>query len=274
MEFGIGCHHTQRPAVRILQHPWLLVCACVLFFANGCAREILKLEPADLPVSWVMEALEEKRSQLSSFRAAGNLRVEGAKHRWSGRAFVLARMPESLRLEVLNFFGQPALYLVSNGNHFAFWEPGSDRAYQGFASGNTLTSLINFPLEDNETLLLLAGIVPSWDYEEAKLFKVQNTDNMMLELKNGPGRLTQRIWLEVEEFAVIRIEQVRGTRLELQASFTDFAAIGGSLYPRSVLIRADKVVLSLSYKQFVINEPLQEETFQLDLPEGIEILPW
>jgi hypothetical protein len=73
---------------------------------------------------------------------------------------------------------------------------------------------------------------------------------------------------------VIRIEQVRGTRLELQASFTDFAAIGGSLYPRSVLIRADKVVLSLSYKQFVINEPLQEETFQLDLPEGIEILPW
>jgi len=274
MEFGIGGHGTQRPAVGMLQRPWLLIYACVLFFANGCAREILKLEPADLPVSSVMAALEEKRSQLSSFRAAGNLRVEGAKHRWSGRAFVLARMPESLRLEVLNFFGQPALYLVSDGNHFAFWEPGSGRAYQGSASGNTLTSLINFPLEDNRTLLLLAGIVPSWDYEEAKLFRVQDTDNLMLELKNDPGRLTQRIWLEGEEFAVVGIEQFRGSRLELQANFTDFAAIEGSLYPRSVLIRADKVVLSLSYKQFVINEPLQKETFQLDLPEGIEILPW
>ncbi len=274
MEFGFGCHGTQRPAVGMLQHPWLLICACVLFFANGCAREIINLEPADLPVSSVMEALEEKRSQLSSFRAAGNLRVEGAKHRWSGRAFLLARMPDSLRLEVLNFFGQPALYLVSDGNHFAFWEPGSARAYQGFASGNTLASLINFPLEDNRTLLLLAGIVPSWDYEEAKLFKVQDTDNLMLELKNGPGRLTQRIWLEAEEFAVIGIEQFRGSRLEMKANFTNFAAIEGSLYPRSVSIRADKIVLSLSYKQFVLNEPLQEETFQLDLPEGIEILPW
>jgi outer membrane lipoprotein-sorting protein len=274
MEFEIGSHGTQGLALKLSQHRWLLIGACILCFANGCARETQTLEPTDLPVSLIIEELADKRSQLSSFRAVGTLRVEGGKNRWSGRAFILGRMPQSLRLEVLSFFGQPALYLVSDGDHFLFWEPGSDRAYQGFASGNTLTSLIKFPLEDSKTLLLLAGIVPSWDYQKATLFRIRETDNLLLQLQDGPGRLTQRVWLEAEEFAVTRIERLRGSRLELEADFTDFVAIEGSLYPRAVLIKADKVVLSLHYKQFVINEPLQEETFRLPLPEGIEVFPW
>jgi outer membrane lipoprotein-sorting protein len=232
------------------------------------------LEPADLPVSLVLEELEARRRQFASFSAAGSLRVEGGKHTWSGRAFILSRIPQSLRLEVLSFFGQPALYLVSEGNQFLFWEPGSDHAYQGFTTGNTLKSLVNFPLEDRKTLLLLAGIVPSYDYQEAKLFKVQDTENLVLQLQDGPGRNSQRVWLEAEEFAVSRIERRRGSKLVLEASFADFVTVAGAVYPRSVLLKADKVVLSLNYKDFVINEPLQEEAFQLDLPEGIKILPW
>ena len=274
MEFEVGCQGAERSAIRLLRHRWFLIYACVLFLANGCAREVPTLEPAELPVSLVMEELDEKRSQLSSFRAVGTLRVKGGKHQWSGRAFILSRMPQSLRLEVLSFFGQPALYLVSDGNHFVFWEPGSDHAYKGFVSGNTLTALINFPLEDRKTLLLLAGIVPAYAYTEAKLFKVQNTESLMLQLKNGPGRLTQRVWLEAEEFAVTRIETLRGSKLELEANFTDFVSVQGFLLPRSVMIKADKVMLSLKYKQFAVNEPLQQETFELALPEGIEILPW
>ena len=274
MKFDICCHHIRKITVRFLQHQRLMVYACVLFLANGCAREMVTLEPADLPVSLVMEELQEKRSQLSSFRAAGTLRVEGLKQRLSGRAFILSRMPESLRLEVLSFFGQPALYLVSDGNNFLFWEPGSDRAYKGFTSGNTLKSLINFPLEDKKILLLLAGIVPDGNYQDSQLFKVQNSDNLMLQLTDETGQLTQRVWLRTGEFAVTRIQRLRGNNLDLEASFTDFVAIDGSLYPRKVWIKADEVLLTLSYKQFEINEPLQEETFQLILPERIEILPW
>ncbi len=274
MEFGAGCHGVERWVTSLLQHGCLLICACTLFFANGCAKSTPTLEPADLPVSLVMEELENKRSQLSSFRAVGSLKVKDGKNSWSGRAFILSRMPQSLRLEVLNFFGQPALYLVSNNTYFLFWEPGGDRAYKGLASGHTLTSLIDFPLEDEKTLLLLAGIVPSWDYQEAKLFKLKNTETLMLQLNDGSDRLIQRVWLEAEEFAVNRIELLRGNRLELEASFADFLNLDGSLYPRSVVIKADKVVLSLKYKLFAVNEPIQKGTFQLVLPEDIEILPW
>ncbi len=274
MKFDICCRCILRITVRSLQHQRLMIYACVLLLANSCAREMVTLEPADLPVSLIVEELTEKRSQLFSFRAAGTLRVEGLKQRLSGRAFILSRMPQSLRLEILNFFGQPALYLVSDGNHFLFWEPGSDRAYKGFALGNTLRSLINFPLEDKKILFLLAGIVPDGNYQDAQLFKVQNTDNLMLQLADETGQLIQRVWLEEGDFAVTKIQRLRGNSLELEASFTDFVAIDGSLYPSKLWIKADEILLTLSYKQFEINEPLQEETFQLILPEGIEILPW
>ena len=274
MEFEVCCHGMQKPAVGFLGRRWLLFCFCVLLCASGCAKKISTLEPADLPVSLVLAEMEDRRSQIFSFRAAGTLRVETGEQSWSGRAFILCRMPQSLRLEVLSFFGQPALYLVSDGNRFLFWEPGSARAYEGFASDNTLASLIKFPLRDSETLLLLAGILPSWDYQAAKLFKVRGNGTIMLQLEDAPRHLTQRVWLEADEFSVTRIELLRGSRVELEADFADFVAVDGSLYPRDILINGDKVTLKVRYKQFVINEPLQEETFQLRLPEGIEIHPW
>jgi outer membrane lipoprotein-sorting protein len=274
MEFELGCHGSERSAVGLLQRRCLLIYFSILFLVNGCAKKMPTMEPADLPVSLVMEKLEGKRNQLSSFRAVGSLKVKGGKKSWSGRAFILSRMPQSLRLEVLSPFLQPALYVVSDGNQFLFWEPGNDRAYRGFTSGNTLATLINFPLDDRETLLLLAGIVPSWDHQEARLFKVGDAQSLMLQLRDDPKHLTQRVWIEAEEFTVTRIERVRSGRLEMETTFADFAAIQGSLYPRSVMIKADKVVLRLKYKQFAINEPLQDETFQLALPEGIDIVPW
>jgi outer membrane lipoprotein-sorting protein len=252
----------------------VLIYVSLLFFFSGCVKEVPIYEPAGLPVSLVVAQLEQRQSHLFSFRAVGTIRVQGGKQRWSGRAFLLSEFPDSLRLEVVGLFGNPVLYAVSDGNQFTIWEPGREQAYQGLASSGTLARLIKFPLQDREALLLLAGIVPPWRQVEAKLFRLSKAESFMLQLENKSARLRQRIWLEGEDLIVTRIERVQDNKGKFEAKFSDFVAIDGSFYPRSVVMEGGQAHISVRYQQFAVNEDLDSSVFHLALPEGIEIVPW
>ena len=236
MQLGLECRRSRRTAIGTSRLQALLICAYLLFFPYGCARELPTYEPAELPVSLVVEQLKQRQDHLVSYRAVGRLRVQGGKQRWSGRAFLLSQFPDSLRLEVVSLFGHPVLYAASDGHQFTVWEPSGNRAYQGSAANNTLAHLIEFPLQDQEALLMLAGIVPPYRNGKQKLFRVRGTENLMLQLEGVHGGLTQRVWLEGEGLMVTRIERIRGGEREMEARFSDFVHIGGSYYPRSVVM--------------------------------------
>ena len=263
-----------KTAAGLLRLISLLIYVSFSFFFSGCVKEVPIYEPADLPVSLVVAQLEQRQYNISSFRAVGTIRVQGGKQRWSGRAFLLSEFPDSLRLEVIGLFGNPVLYAVSDGHQFTIWEPGREQAYQGLASSGTLARLIKFPLQDREALLLLAGIVPPWHQVEAKLFRLSKAESFMLQLENKPARLRQRIWLEGEDLIVTRTERVQDNKGKFEAQFSDFVAIAGSFYPRSVVMEGGQAHISIRYKQFAVNEDLDSSVFHLALPEGIEIVPW
>jgi outer membrane lipoprotein-sorting protein len=252
----------------------LLSCLSLSVFFSGCVKEVPIYEPADMPVSLVVDQLEQRQSHLFSFRAVGTIRVQGGKQRWSGRAFLISEFPDSLRLEVVGLFGNPLLYAVSDGHQFTIWEPGHDQAYQGLASSGTLARLIKFPLQDREALLLLAGIVPPWHQVQAKLFRLRNAESFMLQLESKPARLRLRIWLEGEDLIVTRVKRVQNNEEKFEATFSDFVAIDGSFYPRSVVMKGGQAHISIHYQQFAVNQDLDASVFHLDLPEGIEIVPW
>lgn len=252
----------------------LLIYVCLLFLFSGCAREVPTFEPADMPASSVVEQLEEAKEKLHSFRAVGSIQIKGEKQRWSGRVFLLAQLPSSLRLEVLNFFGQPVMYAASNGYEFLIWQPGHGQAYEGLATQGTLTRLIKFPLVDEEAVLLLAGIVPTWEQAEGKLFKLPDKEGMLLQLVDTPSRLMQRVWLEGERRFVTKIERFRGGKLAFEARFSDFVTIDGWFYPRSIMLEGAKTRLTIRYEQIATNERLDQSVFHLTLPEGVETIPW
>ena len=275
MQLGLECRRSRRTAIgSFSQLQTLLICAYLLFFTYGCAREFPTYEPAELPVSLVVQQLKQRQDHLVSYRAVGRLRVQGGKQRWSGRAFLLSQFPDSLRLEVVNLFGHPVLYAASDGHQFTLWDPSRNRAYRGSAANNTLAHLIEFPLQDQEALLILAGTVPPCYDGKHELFRIQGTENLMLQLEGVHGRLKQRVWLEGEGLMVTRIERTQGGERELEARFSDFIQIGGSYYPKSVVMEGTKARLNLQYQEFVINEELDESVFHLALPGVVEIIPW
>jgi len=269
------CRYEAKPAgTASPKFPGLFVLACLVTLLSCCAKDLSPLEPAYLPVSSVVEELEQRRDHLFSFGAVGSIRLRGEGQRWSGKAFFLSELPDSLRLEIVSFFGQPVLYVASNGQQFQVWQPGSSRAYEGLASGGALARLIEFPLRDQEVLLLLAGVVPPWNSADVKLFRVGDSTTLLLWLEDKSSQLTEKIWLDEEGLAVTKIERKRDGDLEFEAIFSDFADIEGWPRPRSIALIGAEARLNIKYENFTLNANLNDEMFRLALPRGIEVVPW
>jgi outer membrane lipoprotein-sorting protein len=252
---------------------WLLVIVGSLSLAwSGCAPRAPFLEPVDLPVAPVVERLEARRDSLSSFRAAGTIRVEGAGRQWSGRALLLAELPRRLRLELLSFFGQPVLYVVSDGNEAITWAPGQ-QASRGFALGRVIESFSSVPLGDEEVMLLLAGCAPEFSYREAKLFRDVREKAYVLQLEDPSRGEIERLWLEDDAATMRRLERLQGGGIRLDAVFSGFTNAEGFSYPQEVRIETAGLQLAVRYQVFTANDTLPDEVFHLELPPGVEILP-
>jgi outer membrane lipoprotein-sorting protein len=239
---------------------------------DGCAPRAPLLEPVDLPASPVVERLEARRASLSSFRAAGTIGVEGGGRQWSGRAFLLAELPRRLRLELLSFFGQPVLYVVSDGKEAVTWAPGQ-QASRGFDLGRVIESFSSIPLGDEEVMLLLAGCAPKLNYREAKLFRDLQEKAYVLQLEDPSRGETDRLWLEDDAATIHRLERLQGKKIRLDAVFSGFANAEGFSYPQQVKIEAAGIQLSVRYQVFIANEALPDKVFHLELPPGAKVSP-
>ena len=240
---------------------------------SGCAPRAPLLEPVDLPVTRVMERLEARRASLSSFRAAGTIRVEGRGRQWTGRALLLAELPHRLRLELLSFFGQPVLYVVSDGYEVITWAPGGQQASRGFALGRVIQGFSSIPLGDEEVMLLLAGCAPEFRYREAKLFRDVQERAYLLQLEDQSRGELERVWLEDDCATMRRLERLQGAKSRLDAVFSGFTNAEGFSYPQEVRIETAGLQLAVRYQVFTANDRLPDDVFHLELPPGVEILP-
>jgi outer membrane lipoprotein-sorting protein len=251
---------------------FLLMFGCLSLSWAGCVRKAPVLEPVDLPVAPILERLGERRVSLASFQASGTLRIESRGQQWSGRALVLAKFPHRLRLELLSFFGQPVLYIVSDGEEAITWMPG-ENASRGFALGKVIAGFTSLPLQDDEAMLLLAGVVPEFLYQETRLFRDPQDGDLVLSLEDQARRKVERVWLEEETGTVCRLQRIEGGSSLLDATFSEFAEANGSSYPREVKIEVGGAHLALRYQVFVPNVQLDDDVFHLELPPGVKVLP-
>jgi len=239
---------------------------------SGCAQRAPLLEPVDLPVTPVMDRLEARRASLSSFRAAGTIRVEGGGRHWSGSALLLAELPRRLRLELLSFFGQPVLYVVSDGYEVITWAPGQ-QASRGIALGRVIQAFSSIPLGDEEVMLLLAGCAPEFRYREAKLFRDVQENAFLLQLEDPSRGELERLWLEDDGTTIRRLERLQGTTSRWDAVFSKFKNAAGFSYPQEVTIETADLKLAVRYQVFTANGTLPDDAFHLELPPGVEVLP-
>jgi outer membrane lipoprotein-sorting protein len=239
----------------------------------ACAR---RAPPPDLSADPAALLAQVEATQARVERVRGEARVKVASPAGSGTVtqFVIAERPDRLRLETLDFFGNPAAVLVADGGRFALLDLREGVFLRGDATPRNLARLLPFAIAAPDLVLLLCGAVP---IAPGRAISVEPGDGVARLTVESEDRLQR---LDVGAGAAVHAARVEA-RPPLPAPpdawdvvFDRFSERAGRPFPGKVRLdaAAAKVRLELTWKEIEANGVLPEGSFGLVPPPGARVV--
>ncbi|MFM7736736.1 MAG: hypothetical protein ACKPBU_12240 [Alphaproteobacteria bacterium] len=274
--------------------------------APGCTagRRVATTAPGVLVATGAPSAAElaevaaARRRSLHALRATGKLQVtvdategsEARRQRLSASQSLLARAPDSFRLEVLTPFGV-GYVVAADGASIAAYAPGERVLWRGDADLRTVAATTGVAAEPSDVVALLLGVapVPPLDLARARVSRASGAgegsrgasgDDDAPELllhatvRDRPDDLVvvgyarptaaSGAWVPV----LFERTTIEGD-LVLRARFGDFAASPAGPVARRVEIEAGGSKAVLRCSGFEVNPAIDATAFSIPTPPGV-----
>jgi outer membrane biogenesis lipoprotein LolB len=244
----------------------------------GCVRvppRDLSRDPAQLA-----RQVSEAQGRVRSVR--GSARVTIASPGLSGtlQELAAAEKPDRVRLETVDFFGNPAALLVAADGRFAFLDQRAGVFYRGDATPENVSRLLPVVLPVEELVTILCGSAPLLPGGAVDVTAKQD----LLVLTIASGDTTQQI--AIGEAATVAWSRVRrtvtgagGERREIAPAydleFHVFERTGGLLFPTHVRLDAPAAGsrVDLEWRDDLeVNPTLERSLFHLEPPRGARVV--
>jgi hypothetical protein len=242
--------------------------ALALASAAGCVRAPppdLSRDPAPL-----LEQVRTAQERISSCRGSARLGLSSPDLSGSLDAWVAAEKSGRLRLEVFDFFGNPAAVLVAGGGRFALLDARAGTLYRGEDTPENLARLLPVPLGARDLASLVCGSAPILD---GQAVTAEPGDGVvLLEVAGAAGRQVLAVG---EGASVVSASFLPGARggTAWKAAFSIFRHPGGRRFPTEVELRGGGAELSLRWKDDLeVNRAAENALFELDPPRGARIV--
>jgi hypothetical protein len=233
--------------------------------AASCAPRIpppdLSLEPELL-----LGQVQAAAARVVSVRGEARLRATG-EGRVSVPAFVAARKPDRVRVEALDFFGNPAAVLVTAGGRLAIWDARGRTFYRGAATPENVAKLVRLPLASEELVAILCG----WPWLEGEAVGADpGRGHVTLEVRDGLRTTTAR----VTAGAAVSRASVRHGRRGYDVAWEQRILVDGAAGPGDVTISSEDpaVRIELTWPEPEVNVALEDALFELRPPPGAAVV--
>jgi hypothetical protein len=252
---------------------WLLLAA--LLWPAGCRT----LPPAPPPAAVIskealLARLQARQERVQSFQAKGRITFLSPEQNYSGNALLSGRLPDSLKVDVLDFLGRTILSFATDGAEVKVLSPSENKLYQGPATPGNLAAFIPPSVSLPQALRLLVGALPlssgppqNFDYEAA-------TGRYRLEWRQG-GALTERLWVAAQGLHPVQEEWFGGApEPRFTAELANFGALAPDL-PEKITLKtsAPQKEMRLVYRDLKLNPPLTPADLTLASPAGVVQVP-
>ena len=222
----------------------------------------LSLDPAEL-----LAQVKGAQGRVRSVRGEARVRVDGEGMKGSVRELVAAEKPDRLRVDTLDFFGNPVAQLATSGGRFTLYDARAKVVYRGAATPANLSRLVPLPLPADALVTILCGSAPLVDGRPERAEPGQGIVVLALA---ADGR-TQR--LEIGEHAAIeRSERTGPGAYDLR--FEHFRSRPGGRLPNDLVLRsaAPRVVLELHWSEVEVNADVEPALFRIEPPRGVRVV--
>jgi hypothetical protein len=252
-----------------LRVAWRIAAAATALLA--CARvppPELQADPAEL-----LTRLEAAQARVRSVRGTARVGISAPGQSGSTDAFLVAERPDRLRIEVMDFFGNVAAVLASDGERLALHDARSAAFYRGRPTAEAVSSLLPLALPPDELVAILCGAAP-----------VRPGAPASVEPRDGRVVLTVGAGAEAEELALgaeLAVEEARlppggpGGAPGYALEFGLFRHHAGRRFPTEMALTAPepRARVTLAWKgDLEVNRPSDPGLFRLDPPRGSRVV--
>lgn len=250
----------------------LPVAACAALLLAACRPP--RTPPPDLSLDPAALLAQVRGAQGAARTVQGEARVHVRSPRGSAsvKQFTAAEAPDRVRLEELDFFGNPAAVLVASGGRFALYDARQKVFYRGAATPENLSRLVPIPLGAPELATLLLGSAPLLDGPAVRA----TPERAQVRLRQEQGGVAQELWIGARAAVEKAARQVAGGAGpgSWEVEFSGHQERGGAWFPGAMALRSApaKVEVELSWSDVEVNGPLDPRLFELQVPRGARVV--
>lgn len=265
-----------KPDRHLRTMPFLLL---FLLCLSACARlptappvvEQPKLQAAPE----LLTQLEARAAEIQGFKGKGSVSVVSPQKNYTGNALVAEYKPSVLRVDVLNFWGQPVVAFLMNDQEMKLLVYPESKLYRGPATAANLSRFIPLPVSLKDFLALLTGRVAFGEYEKPVLLESRDPNLYLLELTSRGGAEKLKLTVESQSLNITSAlwQNLQGQDL-LQAEFGNFISQGTITGPREIKLASGDQVnqVRVHFRDLTYNVPPSPEAMSLPVAGGIQEL--
>ncbi|MFQ5915071.1 MAG: DUF4292 domain-containing protein [Nitrospinota bacterium] len=231
----------------------------------------------DTPDS-LLEKVRHRRGRFRDLSGLVKITLNSPREHYSGKAVLLLQGKGSIRLEPLNFFGQPVLYIVAHKDRLQAYAPGEGNYFRGRATVHNVYQWLGIPLSPEEVVTVLWGGVRTpggagrlkaqWDGS------VGVGGSYRLESLRG-GKAVRRWWVDARTLLPVRFQAMDSLEnVLLTVRYDSYRRESGVLLPVDVEVAVGPTdrTLDLRYGRVTVNQGLAPLAFHLPVPPGAHII--
>jgi hypothetical protein len=247
----------------------------LLLAAAGCPRGGVSPDLGADPARLLAE-LREGQARVQRVQGSARVRIASPEVKGTLLELVVAEKPARVRLETLDFFGNPVAVLVADGDRFGFYDSRSRTYWRGDATAENVSRFLPVALPPEELVTILCGSAPLLPAEPLEARPRDGKAELVL----ARGDVAQQ--LVVGEGLAVETSRVRRAHPEpaAQAVFYDldfgsFRSVAGVRFPGRIRLDAASAGarVELEWRQDLeVNGRLERELFALAPPRGAKVV--
>lgn len=261
--------------------PWKAALATALAMAllEGCVGTLRfgpEGEISDPAV--ILQRLDERAAKCVTVQSDARVKVRSPEQSGTVDAFFSGKLPGTLRLGVLDFFGRPVADVLALDDHFQVHDAGNAVVYIGEPSAENLARILFVPVSPADAVQLLFGTVRKPDDARVSMTLDRDSGTYRVTLTSPSRQEETTLFVETENLHLVRVE-ARGTGGGYNVEYGDFQRVSDVDIPFSAKLDVldpsggdAGVGLQISQRDVTLNGRLPSRTFEPILPRNARIV--
>lgn len=225
----------------------------------------------------LVKQLEARASEIQSLKGKGNVSVVSPQKNYTGNALVTEYKPSVLRVDVLNFWGQPVVAFFMNDQEMKLMVYPEGKLYRGPANTTNLSRFIPLPVTMKDFMALLTGSVAFSQYEKPVLLESKDPNLLFLELTSLSGNERLKLTIESQSLNITSAQWQNAQGQEImQANFSEFISQGPITGPREIKLASGDQAnqVRVHFRDLNYNVAASPESLELPVSGAVRELPF